>query len=91
LNCIAKLKIYISPGSNQIPGELIEARVETLVSVIHKLTNPIWNKEELPAQWKLSIILPLHKKGYKSDCNNYRDYHCLQLHTNCYEISSFHS
>jgi hypothetical protein len=29
-----------------------------------------WNKEELPDQWKESIIAPTHKKGDKTDCNN---------------------
>jgi hypothetical protein len=36
---IAKLKKYKSPGSDQIPAELIQAGGETLVSVIHKLSN----------------------------------------------------
>jgi hypothetical protein len=40
--------------------------------VIHKLINSVWNKEELPDQWKESIIVPIHKKGDKTDCNNYR-------------------
>jgi hypothetical protein len=34
---IAKLKIYESPGSDQILAELYQAGGETLVSVIHKL------------------------------------------------------
>jgi hypothetical protein len=42
------------------------------LSVIHKLINSIWNKEELPDQWKESIIVPVHKKSDKTDCNNYR-------------------
>jgi hypothetical protein len=36
-----------------------------LLSVIHKLINCIWNKEELHYQWKESIIVPVHKKGEK--------------------------
>jgi hypothetical protein len=32
----------------------------------------IWNKEELPHQWKESIVIPIHKKGDKADCSNYR-------------------
>jgi hypothetical protein len=32
----------------------------------------VWNKEELPEEWKSLIIVPIHKKGYKTDCNNYR-------------------
>jgi hypothetical protein len=31
---------------------MIQAEGETLPSEIHKLINLIWNKEELPDQWK---------------------------------------
>ena len=32
----------------------------------------IWNKQELPDEWEESIIVPIHKKGDKTDCSNYR-------------------
>jgi hypothetical protein len=38
-----------------------------LLSVIHKLINSVWNKEELPDQWKKFIIVPVHKKGDKTE------------------------
>jgi hypothetical protein len=44
------LKIYKSPGRDEIPAELIQAGGETLQSEIHKFINSIWNKEELPDQ-----------------------------------------
>jgi hypothetical protein len=47
---VAKLKKYKSPGSDQIPAELIQAGGEMLLSAIHKLINSIWNKEEFPHQ-----------------------------------------
>jgi hypothetical protein len=28
-------------------------------------------KEELPEQWQESIIIPIYKKGDKTDCSNY--------------------
>jgi hypothetical protein len=31
----------------------------------------IQNKEELPDQWKESIIVPVHKMRDKADCDNY--------------------
>jgi hypothetical protein len=39
-----------------ILAELIQAGGETLMCVIHKLINSIWNKEEWLDQWKESII-----------------------------------
>jgi hypothetical protein len=67
---ITKLRKYKLPGSDQIPAELNQARVEKLLSVIHKPTNSIWNKEELPYQRKESVIVPIYKNGDKTDCNN---------------------
>jgi hypothetical protein len=63
---------YESPGSDQIAAELIQATGEILRSKIHKLINSISNEKKLPDQWKESIIVPVHKKSDKSDCNNYR-------------------
>jgi hypothetical protein len=69
---IAKLKKYKSLGSDQIPAELIQVGGEMLLSAILKPINSIWNKKELLDQWKESIIVQIHKKGDKTDCNNYR-------------------
>jgi hypothetical protein len=69
---ITKLKSYKSPGSDQIPAELIQTGGEILRSGIHKLFNSIWNKEELPDHWKNYIIVLVYKKGDKTDCSNYR-------------------
>jgi hypothetical protein len=68
---IAKLKRYKSPDSYQIVVELIQTGDETVRSEIRKLINSIWNQEELPDQWKEFIIVPIHKKGDKTNCSNY--------------------
>jgi hypothetical protein len=52
--------------------ELTEAGGEVLRSKLHTLINSVWNKEELPDQWQKCIILPVHKKGKRTDCSNYR-------------------
>jgi hypothetical protein len=56
------LKRYIT-RHDQIPAELIQARGNTLHSEIYKLINSIWKKEELPEEWKESIIVTIYKKG----------------------------
>jgi hypothetical protein len=57
----AKLEKYKLPGNCEIPTELIQAEGETLLSVIHKLINSVWNKEELPditkRVTKLTVII----------------------------------
>jgi hypothetical protein len=60
---IEKLKRHKSPGTDQIPAELIKAGCRTIRGAIHKLIISIWNKEELPEEWKASIIVPIFKKG----------------------------
>jgi hypothetical protein len=80
---IANMKRHNPPGSDEIPAQLIQTGDETLRSKIHKLFNSILNKEELPDQWKESIIVPVNKKGNKSDCNNYRG---ISLLSNSYKI-----
>jgi hypothetical protein len=47
-----KLKRHKSPGIDQIPAELIKAGGRIIRSEIHKLIISIWNKEELPEEWK---------------------------------------
>jgi hypothetical protein len=82
---IGKLKSYKSPGTDQIPAELIKAGGETLYSEIHRLNCSTRNKEELPQQWKESINVPIYKKGDKTDCNNYRG---ISLLSTAYKILS---
>jgi hypothetical protein len=59
------------PGSDQILAELFQAGGGTLLSVIHKLSNSLLNKEELPDQWRESIIVQSHKKKVIKLTNNY--------------------
>ena len=49
---IEKLKSHKSPGTDQIPAELIKAGGRKIRCAIHKLIISIWNKEELPEEWK---------------------------------------
>jgi hypothetical protein len=82
---IAKLTRYKSPGKDQIPAELIQAGGELLHSKMHEINNSIWNTEKLPDLWKEFIIIPIQKKGDKTDCSNYRG---ISLLSTSYDILS---
>jgi hypothetical protein len=68
---IGKLKSHKPPGNDQIPAELIKTGCTTIRCEIHKLIISVWNKEELPEEWKESIIVPIYKKADKTECSNY--------------------
>jgi len=72
-------KSHKSPGTDQIPAELIKVGGRTICLEIQKLPNSIWKKEKLPEEWKESIIVSIHKKGDKTDCNNYRGISLLPI------------
>jgi len=69
---IGKLKSHKSPGIDQIPVEMIKAGDKTIRCEIHKLIISVWNKEELPEEWKESSTVPIYKKDDKTGCSNYR-------------------
>jgi sorting nexin-29 len=72
-------------GIDQIPAELIKAGGRIIRSEIHKHIISIWNKEELPEEWKESVIVPIYKKGDKTDFSNYRG---ISLVSTTYKILS---
>ena len=79
------LKRHKSPGTDQIPAELIKGGRGTIRYLIHKLIFCISNKEELPEEWKQSIIVPVSKKADKTDSSNYRG---ISLFSTTYKILS---
>jgi len=64
---------------------MFKAGGRTIHSKIHKLINSIWNKEELPEEWKESITVLIYKKDDKTDCSNYRG---ISLLSTIYKILS---
>jgi hypothetical protein len=69
---IEKLKRHKPPGSDRIPAEMIKVGVRTIRSEVHNLIISIWNKKKLPEQCKESIIVPIYKKGDKTECSSHR-------------------
>ena len=68
---IATLKNGKAAGPDNIPAEEIKADTETTVTILHSLFSKIWEKEEVPVQWKQGLVIKLPKKGDIRDCSNY--------------------
>jgi hypothetical protein len=84
---IAELKKCKSPGSDEIPAELVQARRETLPSVVHKPITSISNREELPDSGRSLLLYQFTKRVIKLTVVIIVGYHCYQLHTKFYRIS----
>ena len=69
---INKLKSNKAGGTDNILPELIKQGGRTLKQRIYQLILMIWEKEQLPNQWKKGIFCLLYKKGDRLDCMNYR-------------------
>jgi hypothetical protein len=76
---IKKLKLNRAPGDDCINAELRKNGGKHLWKCIFDLILEIWNKEVMPADWKTAVICPIHKKGSKLKCNNYRGISLLNV------------
>ena len=80
---INSLKNNKSSGPDGIPAELFKNGGEELISFMHELVLEIWNTETLPDTWLEGSLCPLHKKGDKLVCENYRG---ISLLNSAYKI-----
>jgi hypothetical protein len=58
-------------------------RDKTLWEGIHTIREVIWASEKMPENWQPAIICPIHKKGDKMQCSNYRGNSLLNI---CYKV-----
>ena len=59
-------------GSDRIPLKVLRDGVGFLAHPILRLMNLIYEQIHVPEQWKVSRIIPLHKKGPRTNIENYR-------------------
>ncbi|KAL6420080.1 hypothetical protein ACFW04_014145 [Cataglyphis niger] len=76
---IKKLAQNKSPGIDLITDEMLKSMGDGGVQGIHKICNLIWKIKEWPKKWTTSVVIPLHKKGATTYCDNYR-FIALQTH-----------
>lgn len=65
-------KDHKSAGEDDIPSELIKYGGDALFLHLRCLFSRLWTEEVLPLAWSQSIIVPIFKKGQRTDCSNHR-------------------
>ena len=69
---VRNLKNNKVPGTDGMQSELIKYGGYRLLNRIYELVRQIWEEERIPAEWKETIIVPIHKRGDRDKCENYR-------------------
>ena len=66
------LKSNKAPGLDNILNEMITPLIDSYPEILLKLFNKILQTNDITIDWKISLIVTIHKKGAKDDPSNYR-------------------
>ena len=58
-------------GGNGIPVELFQILKDDAVKMLHSICQQIWKTQQWPQDWKMSVFIPVLKKGNAKECSNY--------------------
>lgn len=76
---ILRLKNNRTSGEDGIVAELLKHLGPKSLWELTRIIEGIWETEQLPEDWKCALIHPLHKKGDRTDVNNYRGISLVQV------------
>ena len=54
-----------------IPVELFQILKDDAVKVLYSIWQQIWKTQQWPQDWKMSVFIPIPKKGNAKECSNY--------------------
>ena len=60
-----------SDGGDGIPVELFQILKDDAVKMLHSICLHIWKTQQWPQDWKMSVSIPIPKKGNAKECSNY--------------------
>ena len=72
IEALKSIKIKNCEGYDRIPQRILVDGIKYLAAPLMKLFSMIYHKCEIPEQWLVSKIIPVHKKGNNACITNYR-------------------
>ena len=72
-------------GPNGLPSRILKECSSQLAPSLHRLFTKSLRLSQIPVEWKLANIIPLHKKGNREFIENYRPISLLSVVSNVLE------
>ena len=57
-------------GGDEIPAEVSKTLKDDAVKVLHSIYQQIWKTQQWPQDWKMSVFIPIPRKGNDKECSN---------------------
>jgi hypothetical protein len=70
---IRHLKQNKASGPDNLPAEFFRNYPNTIANILQPLLKEVWNSGQIPNEWKQGLIIKLPKKGYLTECSNWRE------------------
>ena len=83
---LGRITMNKDSGGAGIPVELFQVLKDDAVKVLHSICQHIWKTQQWPQDWKMSIFIPIPKKGNAKECSNY---HTITLISHASKYSKF--
>ena len=68
---LESITMHKASGGDGVPIELFKILKDDAVKVLHSICQQIWKMQEWPQVWKMSVFIPIPKKGNAKECSNY--------------------
>ena len=69
---IKMLKNGKAAGPDGIPTEVLKVGMASTVNIQHNFFEKVWDRAEVPDEWKEGLLTKLPKSGNLRECDNYR-------------------
>ena len=79
LNAKHKIKLGKAPGADGIYPEMVAKQGTEADKLLLKLCQLAWKNKAIPNDWRKSTIIPIHKSGPTTLCENYRGISLLSV------------
>ena len=68
---VGSITMNKASGGDGIQVELFQILKDDAVEVLHSICQPIWKTQQWPQDWKMSVFIPIPKKGNAKESSNY--------------------